>query len=78
MKISKSNQNIKQCDKAEIKSEEVIEVVETVPESDTVCMYGAACDLILAAIEELAKFAETDEKAKDSIANLSVVLFDLK
>lgn len=42
------------------------------------CKYQAAIDLISAAIESLAEIAKDDEVAKDSIANLGVVLFDLK
>ena len=38
----------------------------------------AACDLIKQAIDKLSEVAETDEIARDSIANLGVVLLDLK
>lgn len=38
----------------------------------------AACDLIKQAIDKLGEIAETDEIARDSIANLGVVLLDLK
>lgn len=38
----------------------------------------AACDLIKQAIDKLSSSAETDEIARDSIANLGVVLLDLK
>lgn len=38
----------------------------------------AACDLIKQAIDKLSGVAETDEIARDSIANLGVVLLDLK
>lgn len=38
----------------------------------------AACDLIKQAIDKLGEVAETDEIARDSIANLGVVLLDLK
>lgn len=37
-----------------------------------------ACDLIKQAIDKLSSIAETDEIARDSIANLGVVLLDLK
>lgn len=40
--------------------------------------YEDACGHILSAIECLGQIAENDDKAKDSIANLSVILFDLK
>lgn len=39
---------------------------------------SAACDFIQKAIDELSKIAESDEVARDSIANLGVVLLDLK
>ena len=38
----------------------------------------AACDLIKQAIDKLSEVAETDEIARDSIANLGDVLLDLK
>ena len=37
-----------------------------------------ACDLIQKAIDELSKIADSDEVARDSIANLGVVLLDLR
>lgn len=37
-----------------------------------------ACESIMKAIKCLSKLAKTDQIAKDSIANLAVVLFDLK
>lgn len=37
-----------------------------------------ACDLIKQAIDKLSTSADTDEIARDSIANLGVVLLDLK
>lgn len=41
--------------------------------------YGKAQDHIMKAVEELTEIAKTgDEIAKDSIANLSVVLLDLQ
>ena len=43
-----------------------------------VCKYQNAVDLISAAIESLAEIAKEDEIAKDSIANLGVVMLDLK
>ena len=42
------------------------------------CKYQAAVDLISAAIESLAEIAKDDAVAKDSIANLGVVMLDLK
>lgn len=42
------------------------------------CKYDAALELISAAIESLAEIAKDDIVAKDSIANLGVVMLDLK
>lgn len=42
------------------------------------CKYQNAVDLISAAIESLAEIAKDDPIAKDSIANLGVVMLDLK
>lgn len=39
---------------------------------------SAACSFIQKAIDELSKIADSDEVARDSIANLGVVLLDLK
>lgn len=47
-----------------------------IPES--ICKYQCAIDLISNAIESLAEVAKDDPIAKDSIANLGVVLLDLK
>lgn len=41
------------------------------------CKFGTACDKIMDAIRELSSYSD-DEIATDSIANLSVVLFDLQ
>lgn len=40
--------------------------------------YEAALQLISAAIESLAEIAKDDQIAKDSIANLGVVMLDLR
>lgn len=42
------------------------------------CKYDTAIDLISSAIESLAEIARDDQIAKDSIANLGVVMLDLK
>ncbi len=42
------------------------------------CKYEDTINLITAAIESLAVIAKDDQIAKDSIANLGVVLLDLK
>lgn len=63
-------------------SEEAVVVVEdAAPEAvcpTCDCKYAAALDLISAAIESLAEVARDDQIAKDSIANLGVVMLDLK
>ena len=89
MKISKKDSAIKGSE--EVKAEEILELIEPVlPEEicddqDLCDELGVvdspkaiACDLIKQAIDVLAGIAETDEVARDNIANLSVVLFDLK
>lgn len=53
-------------------------IEETIEPTVATCKYQCAIDLISAAIESLAEVAKGDEVAKDSIANLGVVLFDLK
>ena len=63
--------------KQPVKASEELMVVEEVPAVEC-CKYAAAIDLISAAIESLAEIARDDEIAKDSIANLGVVMLDLK
>lgn len=62
-------------------------VVETLAEelpapgeelAQSCCKYQCAIDFISDAIECLAEIAKDDEVAKDSIANLGVVMLDLK
>lgn len=55
---------------------QVPDVVEPAVET-TASQYGEAIDHIRAAIESLGVVAANDDLAKDSIANLSVVLLDL-
>lgn len=69
MKISKK-QNVKANTDAEIQVTALLE-----PEC---CKYACALDHISCAIESLAEIAKDDQIAKDSIANLGVVLLDLK
>lgn len=56
--------------------------IDVLPAEPTVavaeCKYGAALSLIQGAIEALAEIAKDDPIAKDSIANLGVVMLDLK
>ena len=47
-------------------------------EEQPACKYQCAIDLISSAIECLAEVAKDDPIAKDSIANLGVVMLDLK
>lgn len=47
-------------------------------EMKTTNKYDSAVDYIKKAIDSLASFGKNDEEAKDAIANLSVILFDLK
>ena len=70
MKITKKKP-IKACD-TPLVIQEVCEPIQ--PE----CKYACAIDLISAAIESLAEIAKGDQIAKDSIANLGVVMLDLK
>lgn len=73
MKIRK-NKSVKASD------EIVVAEVECngLPTEGTVCKYNDAICSIQAAIEILAAQAQDDAIAKESIANLSVVLMDLK
>lgn len=77
MKITKK-QSVKACD---IVPEAVVVVDQPVAEAAavaTTCKYQCAIDSIGCAIESLAEIAKDDPIAKDSIANLGVVLLDLK
>ena len=70
MKITK--RPIKACDEVTISPETVsVVAVET-------CPYQKAIDSIQCAIDSLCCIAKEDSIARESIANLSVVLFDLK
>ncbi len=82
MKISKSESSKKKITvksskstdtKQPVKACDDIAIVELAP-----CKYEDAINLIGAAIESLAQVAKEDEIAKDSIANLGVVMLDLK
>ena len=53
-------------------------VVETAACPECGCKYQCAIDSISCAIESLAEIAKDDPIAKDSIANLGVVMLDLK
>lgn len=68
-KSVKSNTEVKEL-KAPVKACDMIVVEE--------CKYANAISFISAAIESLAEIAKDDQIAKDSIANLGVVMLDLK
>lgn len=72
MKIKKANA----CD-LQKKTEIPKDSEPVLGEENTECKYGTACDSIMQAIRDLTAFSD-DEVAQDSIANLSVVLFDLQ
>ena len=63
---------------AEIPEEVVVVSEETAEDVPVVCPYQEAIDCIHCAIEALGAVAKEDPLARESIANLSVVLFDLK
>lgn len=74
-----TQEKIQSCDEPEaivLVQEEVPE--EVVEESTCDCKYARSLELISAAIESLAEIAKDDQIAKDSIANLGVVMLDLK
>lgn len=73
MKITK--RPIKACNEIVLESQP--EVVEVAMTAET-CPYESSINYIRSAIEELGKIAKDDPIARESIANLSVVLFDLK
>lgn len=56
----------------------VDETAVEVPVEVAPCKYECAINLISEAIECLAEIAKDDQIAKDSIANLGVVMLDLK
>ena len=64
--------------KRPIKAHEDIPTAALIVEEATSCPYEEAIDCIMCAINSLGAVAKEDEIARDSIANLSVVLFDLK
>ena len=82
MKITKK-QPVKASDEIAVVEVPVVEEtvapeVPVVEEAACACKYQPAIDLISSAIESLAEIAQGDQIAKDSIANLGVVLLDLK
>lgn len=78
MKISKKQPVNANTELAVVEQQPVAAVPESESSPACVCKYDNAINLISAAIESLAVVAKDDEVARDSIANLGVVLFDLK
>lgn len=78
MKIKKKAKSIKANSEVIIAEEPVLEQTAETLVAVCDCKYQAAVDLISAAIESLAEIAKDDQIAKDSIANLGVVMLDLK
>lgn len=82
MKISK--RSVKACETAVCTDDATAVVVDTAPIVDlfpcvdSQSVYTQAIDHIRSAIEVLGPIARDDSVARESIANLSVVLFDLK
>lgn len=78
MKISK--RSIKASDEACAVNKECedVECEEDTCKVTAARTYQSAVDHIFAAIEDLGTVAKDDVLARESIANLSVVLFDLK
>lgn len=74
MKIKKKS-NVKASEEIMIQP---LATVCTEEPCELTCKYQAAIDLISSAIESLAEIAKDDAVAKDSIANLGVVMLDLK
>ena len=79
MKITKK-QSVKASEELAAIVEPTAVVSEPVVSVDPICecKYQSAIDLISSAIESLAEIAKDDQVAKDSIANLGVVMLDLK
>ena len=84
MKITKKTQvkaSIDPIGEPLVVEEVPVEAIVPVTEDELVtveCKYANAIELISAAIESLAEIARDDQIAKDSIANLGVVMLDLK
>lgn len=60
------------------KNKKVCAAKETNTVTEVKSKYQATIDYIKAAIDSLGSIAQDDDLAKDAIANLSVVLLDLK
>ncbi len=84
MKISKRVVACEECGCqepviAQVPVTEKVLVTDVAPVAPVaVCPYSAAIDKIYDAIDSLGELAKSDPIARESIANLSVVLFDLK
>ena len=92
-RVLTNSSNKTECNKEEIQSKENCSQTEEIKEQSEVkacdnilptgecvscCKYDNAINFIQCAIESLAEIAKDDQIAKDSIANLGVVLLDLK
>ena len=82
MKITKK-QAVKASDELLVTPDEIALVdvpatADPIPSEECCCTYQCAVDFISSAIECLAEIAKDDQIAKDSIANLGVVMLDLK
>lgn len=64
--------------KSAVMSNDMLDELEPVLAPDTTCSYDDCIEHIHQAIDCLAECAQDDPLAKESIANLSVVLLDLQ
>lgn len=64
--------------KVEACDESVVLVQQEASVPECACKYATALEYLSAAIENLAEIAKDDPIAKDSIANIGVVMLDLK
>lgn len=81
MKITKNKAAVNASDEILVVPDSAEVTAEVVAEPEAIeseCKYQCAIDLISSAIESLAEIARDDQIAKDSIANLGVVMLDLK
>lgn len=77
MKINKVKKTVESSEEVKVLKAPV-EACDAIVINESTCKYANAINLISAAIESLAEIAKDDQIAKDSIANLGVVMLDLK
>lgn len=77
-KTAVASSNEIQADNTPVKACDVVDVNLDFSCGANSCKYESALNLISAAIESLAEIAKDDQIAKDSIANLGVIMLDLK